>query len=217
MGIRIKLHGKFEKNRPTLFVANHCSYFDIHTLSSIVPGVFLAKDDILGWPVIGWLCTLSGSVFISRDPHKTMENMEKIKNNPSKSFILFPEGTTSDGNRVKKFNSAFFGLVSQLNMVVQPISVAYTRLAGIPMGNHYRPYFSWFGDMDLASHVKESLSFSSFTIEITAHPTIEGETLKDRKKLAHICEQLITSSVAENLSQPKKPKEKPENPVMVAA
>ena len=166
--------------------------------------------------MIGQLCALSGSVFISRDPHKTLENMEKIKKNKSKSFILFPEGTTSDGNRVKKFNSAFFGLVTQLDMVVQPVSVAYTRIAGIPMGNHYRAYFSWFGDMDLASHVQNSLAFSSVTIEVTAHPTIEGETLKDRKKTAAICEQLIASSVSESLTTPK-PKEKAPSPAMVAA
>lgn len=206
MGVKIKRHGRIERRKPTLYVSNHCSYFDIHGLASVLPGVFLAKEDILTWPVVGWLCTLSGCVFISRDPHKTMENIAKIKNNPSKSFILFPEGTTTDGNRVKKFSSAFFSLVSQLgpDMVVQPISLAYTRVAGIPMGYHYRPYFTWFGDMDLASHVKESLSFSSVTLEITAHPTIEGETLKDRKKLSAICEKLIATSTAEMLTHPVK-------------
>ena len=220
MGVKLKVHGNLERKRPTLFVCNHSSYYDIHTIASVVPAVFLAKDDILGWPVIGPLCRISGSVFISRDPQKTLENMAKIKNNKSKSFILFPEGTTTDGNRVKKFNSAFFGLVTQLDtyhpMVVQPLSIAYTRLAGIPMGNHYRPYFSWFGDMDLVSHVKNALAFSSVTIEITAHPTIEGETLKDRKKVAQLCEQLITSSLTEKLTCPKKPKEKTQPPLIAA-
>lgn len=218
MGAKLKIHGTIERNKPTLYVCNHASYYDIHALASIIPGVFLAKDDILEWPVVGQLCGISGSVFISRDPQKTLENMAKIKNNKSKSFILFPEGTTTDGNRVKKFNSAFFGLVTQLDsyhpMVVQPLSIAYTRLAGIPMGSHYRPYFSWFGDMDLVSHIRDALAFSSVTIEITAHPTIEGETLKDRKKVATLCEQLITTSLTENLTRPK-PKNKA--PAIVAA
>jgi hypothetical protein len=76
------------------------------------------------------------------------------------------------------------------------------------MGNHYRPYFSWFGAMDLASHAKECLSFSSVTVEVTIHPAIEGKILKDRKKLAAICEQIITASMAESLSRAKPKKGK---------
>ena len=83
MGVKLKIHGTIERNRPTLFVCNHSSYYDIHTIAAAVPGVFLAKDDILKWPVIGPLCSISGSVFISRDPQKTLENMAKIKNNKS--------------------------------------------------------------------------------------------------------------------------------------
>lgn len=207
LGVKVKINGEFETKRPTLFVSNHCSYLDIYALASFLPAVFLAKDDIAGWPVVGWLSSLSGCVFISRNVQQTIKNIEKINNNISSSFILFPEGTTSDGNRVKRFNSSFFSLVNQLGseegMVVQPISIAYTRLAGIPMGNHYRPYFSWFGAMDLAPHAKECLSFSSVTVEVTVHPAIEGETLKDRKKLAIVCEKMVTSSMNESLTRPK--------------
>jgi 1-acyl-sn-glycerol-3-phosphate acyltransferase len=99
---------------------------------------------------------------------------------------------------------------------VQPISIAYTRLAGIPMGNHYRPYFSWFGAMDLAPHAKECLSFSSITVEVTIHPAIEGETLKDRKKLAGICEQMVTASMAESLTRPKPKKDKKKTTLLAA-
>lgn len=221
LGVKVKITGEFEKKRPTLFVSNHCSYLDIYALASFLPAVFLAKDEIADWPVVGWLSSLSGVVFISRNPQKTLKNIQKVQKSISNSFILFPEGTTSDGNRVKRFNSSFFSLVHQLGnekgMVVQPISIAYTRLAGIPMGNYYRPYFSWFGAMDLAPHAKECLSFSSITVEVTVHPAIEGESLKDRKKLALICEKMISASMTESLTRLKPKKNKSRETVSLAA
>ena len=217
MGVKLVIHGKPVCDRPVLFVSNHASYFDIYVLAAQLPAVFLAKDEILGWPGIGGLTKLSGSVFISRQPAKTLENIQLIKASPAKSFILFPEGTTSDGNRVKKFNSAFFSLVEQLGVAVQPVTIAYTRIANIPMGSHYRPYFSWFGDMELVPHVRDSFSFSSLTAEVTYHPLIEGEVLKDRKKLAVLCEQQVALAMAGSLNMPKKPQEKGKKPAMVTA
>ncbi len=212
LGVHVRIHGQVIKNKPVLFVSNHSSYLDIFALASFLPAVFLAKDDILDWPVVGWLCRLSGSVFISRNPQKTLENIKNIKRSRSPSFILFPEGTTSDGNRVKKFNSAFFSLIHKMGnnepTIVQPISIAYTRVAGITMGHHFRPYFSWFGDMDLAPHVKECLSFSTITIDVTMHPPLEGEDLKDRKKLASTCEKIVSESLNQSLTIYKKRKEK---------
>lgn len=212
LGIRVRVHGNVADNKQVLFVSNHSSYLDIFALASFLPAVFIAKDDIPDWPVVGWISQLSGSIFISRNSHKTLENIRKIKESRSTSFILFPEGTTSDGNRVEKFNSAFFSLTQTLggkdSAVVQPISIAYTRLAGISMGHHFRPYFSWFGGMDLAPHLKECLSFSSVTIDVTLHQPIEGEALKDRKKLAIACEQIISDSLNKSLTVYKKRKEK---------
>lgn len=210
MGVKVVIKGTPEKSRPVLYVANHCSYLDIYALAAQLPAVFLAKDEIAGWPGIGWLARLSGVIYISRNPRKMKENLELVKQSSARSFILFPEGTTSDGNHVKKFNSSFFSLVDILSagsaqpLAVQPVSLAYTRIANIPMGSHYRPYFSWFGAMDLAPHVREALSFASVTLEMTFHPLIEGEVLKNRKVLASECEERVRGSMTESLTHPRK-------------
>lgn len=205
-GVKIIVHGKMSRKRPILFAANHASYYDIFGLASVLPAVFIAKDEIPGWPVVGPLTKLAGTVYISRKVMKMSENMQELKKSGKQSFILFPEGTTTDGNRAKKFSSAFFEMVKALSdkpMTVQPVSIAYTRISNIPMGNHHRPYFAWFGDMDLATHVPEALAFSSITMEITFHPECAPEMFDDRKALAAHCEEVVGSEVSDLLSRRK--------------
>lgn len=203
LGVKVKVNGDITRNRPVLFVANHASYFDIFVLGAVLPAVFIAKDEIPNWPVIGPLTRFSGSVYISRKMADTAKNMQTIKECGQNSFILFPEGTTSDGNRVKKFNSAFLELAKNLSdkpMAVQPVTIAYTRICNIPMGSHFRPYFAWFGDMELASHAPDSLSFGGLTAEVTIHEIAPQEVLNDRKKLASYCENVISQEMGELLT-----------------
>lgn len=207
LGVKVKVNGDITTQKPVLFVANHASYFDIFVLASVLPAVFIAKDEIPNWPVIGPLTRFSGSVYISRKMADTAKNMEAIKKCGRSNFILFPEGTTSDGNRVKKFNSAFLELAKNLSdkpMAVQPVTVAYTRICNIAMGNHYRPYFAWFGDMELAPHAADSLSFGGITAEVTLHEIAPKELLNDRKKLATYCENVISDEMGELLTGRRK-------------
>ena len=75
------------------------------------------------------------------------------------NLILFPEGTSSDGSRVLPFRTSFFAVAevragedrSELPLI-QPVSVVYDRLGGLPTGRASRPVFAWYGDMDIASH-----------------------------------------------------------------
>ena len=73
------------------------------------------------------------------------------------ALILFPEGTSSDGNRVLPFKSALFSAAETMQQIepvaVQPVSIAYTKLDGIPLGRLLRPYFAWYGTTELAPHL----------------------------------------------------------------
>src|SRR5208282_2325710 len=73
------------------------------------------------------------------------------------ALILFPEGTSGDGNRPLPFKTALFGAAEKRGnvrpVVVQPVSLAYTRLDGIPIGRSFRPFFSWYGAMGLVPHL----------------------------------------------------------------
>ena len=202
LGLDVELWGVRSRERPTLYIANHTSYLDILALGSVLPGSFVAKREVRGWPLFGWLATLQRTVFVERRRDATAkhrdETVERLE--AGDSLILFPEGTSSDGNRVLPFKSAFFGIAEKQvrgrTLTVQPVSIAYARLNGIPIGRRYRPYYAWYGDMDLAGHLFEMASLGRATVVVECHAPVTIEQFKNRKALAAHCERVIAEGVS---------------------
>ena len=191
---------------PTLFVCNHTSYLDIIALGAVVPGCFVAKAEVRSWPVFGFLSTLQRTVFVERRTSRTAHHRDDMaaRLEAGDSLILFPEGTSNDGNRVLPFKSAFFGIAEKpiggKPLVVQPVSIAYTRLNGIPMGRPYRPFYAWYGDMELASHLWTVAGLGAATIAIQFHPPVTIEQFGSRKAMAQACQATIADGVSRAIS-----------------
>ena len=101
------------------------------------------------------------------------------------NLILFPEGTTSDGSRVLPFRSAFFAIAeAPARPILQPISVVYDRLAGLPAGRACRPLFSWYGDMDIASHFWQLAQHKGLRGTVLLHTPLDPARFANRKELA---------------------------------
>jgi lyso-ornithine lipid O-acyltransferase len=92
-----------------LLVSNHLGYLDILVLMTITPAVFVARHDVRRWPVIGWLATLAGTLFIDRsrrsDVRRLTEEIQTVLNQGT-LVILFPEGTSTNGQGVLPFKSS---------------------------------------------------------------------------------------------------------------
>jgi 1-acyl-sn-glycerol-3-phosphate acyltransferase len=206
LGIRIRVQGERSMRRPTLFVANHTSYIDIEVLGSLIEGSFIAKSEIARWPFFGWLAKLQRTVFVDRRIRSTAEQRDAIRErlDQGDDLILFPEGTSSDGTRVLPFKSALLSAADysgpQGPLPVQPVSVAYVRLDGIPLGRFYRPFFAWYGDMDLAPHLWTMLGLGMVEIEVVFHPPVTLAQLASRKALAEHCYRVIAAGVASALA-----------------
>lgn len=206
LGLDVELWGERSRARPTLFVCNHTSYLDIVALGGVLPGSFVAKREVRGWPLFGWLSTLQRTVFVDRRRDATAKHRDEMveRLEAGDSIILFPEGTSSDGNRVLPFKSAFFSIaerpVKGQPLIVQPISISYTRLNGIPMGRRFRPYYAWYGDMDLAGHLYEMAGLGRATVVVECHPPVTIEQFKNRKEMAAHCERAVADGVSRAIS-----------------
>jgi len=110
LGLDVEVRGAPSTARPTLFVANHASYLDIMVLGAVVPGSFVAKREVRDWPFFGWLARLQRTVFVDRRPSAAQTQRTEIQARLAarENLILFPEGTSSDGNRTLPFKSALF-------------------------------------------------------------------------------------------------------------
>ena len=191
-GIRIRLLGEPIQKRGTLLLANHTGWLDIVIFSAVMPLSFVAKSEVADWPFFGTLAKLQRTVFVARARRSETGQVrdtirERLAN--GETLVLFPEGTSSDGNAVLPFKSALLGAAAgETGMIVQPVSTAYTGIHGIPMGRENRPLFAWYGDMELVPHLWEALKAGPLDVVVEFHPPL---TETDRKELARQAERLV--------------------------
>jgi 1-acyl-sn-glycerol-3-phosphate acyltransferase len=206
LGFRIEIIGAPAPGRPTLFIANHASYLDITVLGSVIAGSFVAKSEVAGWPLFGVLAKLQRTVFVDRKRGSTAQQRDGISERlaAGDDLILFPEGTSSDGIHVLPFKSALFSVADReidgRPLTVQPVSVAYTKLDGMPIGRARIAFFAWYGDMDLGRHLWRVAGLGRTTIELTFHPPVSLAALGSRKALAAHCHAAVARGVAASLA-----------------
>jgi lyso-ornithine lipid O-acyltransferase len=204
LGLDVRQIGEPAVARPVLFAANHVSYTDITVLGSLIPGSFVAKSEVARWPFFGWLAKLQRSVFVDRQVRSTAQQRDAIAERlaAGDALILFPEGTSGDGNFVLPFKSALFSVVFNKDqpIVVQPVSLAYTRLDGLPIGRRLRPFFAYYGDMSLGPHLWRLLGLGKLEAVVEFHPPVMVGDFPSRKALADFCHQRINDGVSRLLS-----------------
>jgi lyso-ornithine lipid O-acyltransferase len=205
LGLRVRRIGRPTEARPVLFAANHISYLDITVFGSLIAGSFIAKTEVASWPLFGWLARLQRSVCINRQVRSAAEHRDTIAARlaANEALILFPEGTSGDGNRVLPFKSALFSVANHRAtgpVTVQPVSIAYTRLDGMPIGRRLRPLFAWYGSMALAPHLWKVLGLGTVEVVVQFHPPTTLAECGSRKALARYCEELVAGGLASALS-----------------
>lgn len=201
LGIRVRPIGRPSALRPLLIAANHVSYTDIPVLGSLLPASFVAKAEVAAWPLFGWLAKLQRSVFVDRRVGSTARQRDAITRRlaAGDALILFPEGTSGDGNRVLPFKSALFSAAETAAggqpVIVQPVSLAYTHLDGIPLGRCWRPFFAWYGEMSLGPHLWIMLGLGTVAVTVEFHPPTSLAECGSRKALARRCEAQVRTGL----------------------
>ena len=125
MGITVSVHGRFPARGSV--ISNHLSYLDIVVLASLHRCVFVSKAEIAKMPVLGWMTTNAGTVFVERgrggSAMKASSAMQQAMDD-GLPVVFFPEGTTTNGEAMKKFHS---GLLGQALLANAPITPAFLR------------------------------------------------------------------------------------------
>jgi lyso-ornithine lipid O-acyltransferase len=208
MGLEVRVVGELASTtsgRPVIFVSNHSSWVDVPVVGGVLPAAFVAKGDIDGWPVVRTIARLGRTIFVSRQRGSTARERDAMQAVLARgdNLILFPEGTSSDGSRVLPFRSSFFAVAegrgiadSKRRPLIQPVSVVYDRLNGLPAGRSSRPVFAWYGDMDIASHFWRMTQHLDMRVTVLLHAPLDPATFPDRKSLA----QAVWQTVADGAS-----------------
>lgn len=205
-GIRLHIDGEVARDKAVLLVSNHTSWLDIPVLSAVAPLSFVAKKEVGTWPFVSALARLQRTVFVDRERRASVgdsasEILDRLA--AGDNVVLFAEGTSSDGNRVMPFKTSLFAAakpperlgMSPPDVVVQTLSLVYTRLNGVPLGRSARPLVGWYGDMEMTSHAWALLKAGSLDVRIRVGPPVPLAEFADRKELARRSEDEIRRHV----------------------
>lgn len=201
-GFQIRTHGRLSQTHPTLFVSNHVSYMDITVLGSLLNASFIAKAEILKWPLFGQLAKLNRTVFVQRRSPRAAEQRDEISHRLScgDSLILFPEGTSADGLHVLPFKSSLFSVAEHRGksepLVLQPVSISYTHLDGIPLSRLLLPHFAWYGEMTMVPHLFTFVGLGWVTVDVTFHDPIMSYQFQNRKEISEYCHRVVSTGAS---------------------
>lgn len=210
LGMRIHTKGEMVRDRPLLIAANHISWSDIVAFGAVADVSFIAKSEMSDWPVFGWLAKLQNSVFVERENRrKSAKQANEIADRLAAhdAMVLFAEGTTADGNYMLPFKTSLFGAAQIAlrssgieSVTVQPVSIAYTKVHGLPMGRTHRHLASWIGDEDLLPHLGQFLREGAIDVEITFGEPEPFRRDGDRKRIGRLMEERVSEMLARSLN-----------------
>jgi 1-acyl-sn-glycerol-3-phosphate acyltransferase len=209
LGMRIRVHGAPAEGRPLLIVSNHVSWTDIMVLGSVADVHFIAKSEVAGWPVMGRLSKLQGTVFVERQSRRkagAQAGEIAVRLADGAPLVLFPEGTTSDGTLPLAFKSTLFAAADMAlreggaeTVTIQPVAIAYTRLHGLPMGRRHRGHVAWIGDQELLPHLLALLRQGGLELEVHFGEPVEFRSGASRKDAAREVERRVRAMLAQAL------------------
>ena len=187
-----------------VIIANHLGYVDGIVLGSIFPIVFVSKKEVRSWPIVGQWNVLCGTVFIDRQ-HKeqvgslVQELSRKLKQEAN--ILLFPEGTSTNGERMLPFQTVPLAAPLRNRSVIVPATLTYKSVDEMPVNRANRDLIYWYGDMDFMSHFWQLLALRSIEVLVTIQPKVDCFRYEDssagRKKLAEDCYDRVLGRMTE--------------------
>mgnify|MGYP001812180366 CR=1 FL=1 len=215
LGIKLDIEGSLAPG-PVLITANHVSWLDIMVLSALGEVSFIAKQEVASWPGFGTMARLQRTVFVNREQRRqTVHAKTAIESrlDAGDRIVLFAEGTSSDGNRILPFRTSLFAVASyrpdgEHVVRVQPLSLVYARVHGLPIDRSMRPKFAWYGDMSMVPHIWAILCAGPIDVKIVLHEPVTLDEFADRKQLAAHCEARVRAGFLSTLlGRPVRPEQ----------
>ncbi|MDO9011675.1 MAG: lysophospholipid acyltransferase family protein [Gallionella sp.] len=187
-----------------LMVANHVSWLDIFVLNAIHPSLFIAKSEVRNWPLIGWLCERSGTIFIERSLRQNAASInQRIATllRQGVSVGLFPEGTTTDGKQVGHFHSALIQPAVDAGVSLCPIALHYRDEAG-----ELSTAAAFTGDTTLAQSIWQIMCCQQLNSLVIFTPALIT-TNENRRVLSRAAQQAIALKLASIAPHKRKPEQ----------
>jgi 1-acyl-sn-glycerol-3-phosphate acyltransferase len=184
-GLKLRFHGEYEP-KTALWVANHISWLDIFAILGRHYMIFVSKQEVSTWLLIGWLVSRVGTLYVKRGAnslHELTANMT-YKLQQQQDVLLFPEGTTTDGSELKPFFARLLQPANNAQVLIQPIALRYTENGEL---SNNAPYI---GDDTFLSHLWKILAVWRVELDIYYCEPIQANG-QPRRELANLAQTAI--------------------------
>ncbi len=198
LGMRVTVLGTPSTGRPTLLLSNHISWTDIIAVGSVADVTFVAKSEIKNWFFVGFMASLQRTLYVDRkrrsDAHRASKEMgERMASGGA--VLLFAEGQSDIGTHVLPFRSALIGAAQHAmqdagagDVMVQPLTIAYTRLQGLPVGRTDRSFIAWIKSKSVKQNIREILTGGTREVTLAFGTPRLLSVGSDRKQVAREAE-----------------------------
>jgi 1-acyl-sn-glycerol-3-phosphate acyltransferase len=180
-----------------LFVGNHMSYLDILIMSAALPSVFVTSVDMGEAPVLGDLAELGGSIFVERRNRSQVErDLSSMTNALREGFnvVIYPEGTSTDGQRILPFKKSLLMAAVQAGRDIQPFCLRYLEIDGQPFGPANHDKVCWYDSAGFAPHLMGLVGTKCVKAEICFLEPVAVTPESTRGELAEICYERISAA-----------------------
>ncbi len=200
LGVRI--HVSHRERLPKLssgllIVSNHTSYIDVLVIASLTPAVFITSVELGSTFFFGMLARLGGSIFVERrNPFGLKKEIAMIARVIADGFtvVLFPEGTTSNGERIQPFKNSLFDAAVTAGTDVLPVCLRYTKINGGALTPHNRGSIFYYGDETFFRHFPKLLMLKSVDVDVIPLNSIKVRDHASRKEFALAAHSAISSA-----------------------
>lgn len=197
---RLKRKGARQRRANHLIIANHLSYADILVVASLMPSVFITSVELKQTFPLGLFAWLGGCLFVERRSRagltREIEEIEKVLARGT-SVVLFPEGTTSNGDTVRPFKNSLFTAAVTTGASLLPVCIRYRAANGHPVDANNRDSLYYYGNTTFFQHLPRFLALRSIDVECVILRPIAAHQHLSRKDLATQAHQVISAAYHE--------------------
>jgi 1-acyl-sn-glycerol-3-phosphate acyltransferase len=178
LNVKVHIEGDIAslRGKGNFIISNHVGYLDGIILGSLFPLVYVSKSDVKKWPIFGLMTISGGTIFVDRkSKEKSPDYVRQTSEALTKKInvLIFPEGTSTNGERVRPFQPVHFQAPLEAKSPIQPVSITYLSINGENVGVNNRDKVCWYGQMKFNEHIAIVLKLKKIVAKVVIHPKIE--------------------------------------------
>ena len=189
--LRVEGHPPRPSEKAVMIAANHISWLDIFAVMAVWPTHFVAKSEIRDWPIAGWIAERAGTLFIRRDRRRDTARMnEQVHAVLGDGYCvgIFPEGTTSEGDRLLKFHTSLFEPALANGAHLHPVAIRYEHADG-----RSAPEVAYAGELSFMQSMSRVIAARGVAVRVMFGARVDCASMRDRREAARITRERIAS------------------------